>query len=156
MKQHGNPGWAAAFVVSALILWGGAFSACGYCAWKLVRNKTWSSLAAPGVGRVLAIALVMALLHDGAILLFGVGASRLGPLGVAVGYAVFMSFAIIIGNVNGFLTKEWKGASRQSVGWIAGGIAMLIVGVCLLATGNFMQAGFAKGQTVATASGAGR
>ena len=119
MKQYGNPGWQAAFVVSALILWGGAVSACGYCAYKLAKNKTWGTLTAPGIGRVLLIAFIMSLLHDGAILFFGVGASKLGPLGVAVGYAAFMSFAIIVGNMNGFLTKEWQGASRQSVTWLA-------------------------------------
>ena len=81
----------------------------------------------------------IALLHDGAILLFGVGASKLGPLGVAVGYAAFMSFAIIVGNINGFLTKEWKGAGRQSVAWIAAGILVLVIGVSVLAKGNFMQ-----------------
>ncbi len=82
--QHGNPGWRAAFVVTALILWGGSLSACGYCVYKLCRNKTWGSLARPGIGKVLLIALAMALLHDAAILLFAVGASKLGPLGVAV------------------------------------------------------------------------
>lgn len=144
MKAHGNPGWRAAFVVSALILWGGALSACGYCVYKLCKNKTWGTLTAPGIGRVLGIALVMALLHDGAILFFGVGASKLGALGVAIGYAAFMSFAIIVGNVNGFLTKEWKGASRESIRWIAAGIAVLIVGVCLLASGNYLQSQLAK------------
>jgi len=144
VKQHGNPGWQSAFVVSALILWGGAVSACGYCVFKFFKNKTWNTFTAPGIGRVLLIAFIMSLLHDGAILFFGIGASKLGTLGVAVGYAAFMSFAIIVGNANGFLTKEWKGASRQSVGWIVAGIAVLIIGVCLLATGNFMQAESAK------------
>jgi hypothetical protein len=60
---------------------------------------------------------------------------------VGVGYAVFMSFAIIVGNVNGFLTGEWKGASQQSRKWIAAGIAVLIIGVSVLATGNIMKAG---------------
>jgi hypothetical protein len=142
--QHGNPGWRAAFVVTALILWGGSVSACGYCVYKLCRNKTWGSLSRPGIGRVLLIALTMALLHDAAILLFGVGASKLGPLGVAVGYAAFMSFAIIVGNINGFLTKEWKGAGKQSMYWIAAGIIILIIGVSILAKGNFMQGEYEK------------
>ena len=86
----------------------------------------------------------MALLHDAAILLFGVGASKLGPLGVAVGYAAFMSFAIIVGNINGFLTKEWKRASKQSMYWIATGIIILIIGVSILAKGNFMQGEYEK------------
>ena len=147
--QFGNAPWRAAFVVCALILWGGSLSACGYCVFKLFRNRTWGTFLKPGIGRVLAVALVMALLHDGAILLFGVGASKLGALGVAVGYAVFMSFAIIVGNVNGFLTGEWKGASRRSVGWLAAGILVLVVGVSTLAAGNYLH-GKAVGQGKAT------
>jgi L-rhamnose-H+ transport protein len=132
-------GWRSAFVVCALILWGGSLSACGCCAYKLFKNKTWGTLAKPGIGRVLGVALLMALLHDGAILFFLVGASKLGALGFAVGYAVFMSFAIIVGNVNGFLTGEWKGASRRSVGLLAAGILVLVGGVSALTTGNYLH-----------------
>jgi hypothetical protein len=121
-----------------LILWGGAVSACGYCVFKLTVNKTWKNFAGPGLGKILLLALAMACLHDGAIVFFGLGATKLGDLGVSVGYAVFMSFAIIVGNVNGFLTGEWKGASRESINWIIGGIGVLIVGVCVLAKANTM------------------
>ncbi|MHC4745135.1 MAG: L-rhamnose/proton symporter RhaT [Planctomycetota bacterium] len=144
VETYGNPGWKAAFAVAALILWGGSVSACGYCIYKFCKNKTWGTLTGPGIGKVLVIALIMACLHDGAILLFGVGASKLGTLGVAVGYAAFMSFAIIVGNINGFLTKEWKGASKESMQWIALGILVLIIGVSILATGNFMQGEYEK------------
>jgi hypothetical protein len=149
VSQYGNPSWRAAFAVAALILWGGSASACGYCIYKFYANKTWSSLTQRGVGRILLIAFVMAVLHDAAILLFGVGASRLGPLGVAIGYAAFMSFAIIVGNVNGFLTKEWRGASRQSVCWIIAGIIVLIVGVSILAKGNAMQGEYQRQKSAA-------
>jgi len=144
VDEYGNAGWRAAFVVAALILWGGSLSACGYCVYKFCRNKTWGTLTQPGIATVLLIALVMACLHDGAILLFGVGASKLGTLGVAVGYAAFMSFAIIVGNINGFLTKEWKGASTESIRWIAAGILVLIIGVSLLAKANLMQGEYEK------------
>jgi len=143
-EQFGNAGWKTAFVVSALILWGGSVSACGYCIYKLAKNKTWNTLTAPGIGRTLVIALIMAMLHDGAILFYGVGASKLGALGAAVGYAAFMSFAIMVGNINGFLTGEWKGASKQSVGWIVAGIVVLMLGVSVLARGNYMYGESAK------------
>lgn len=149
MQDFGNPSWRAAFAVSALILWGGALSACGYCCFKFSKNKTWGTLKASGVGRILLIAFIMALLHDGAILLFGVGASKLGPLGVAVGYAAFMSFAIIVGNINGFLTGEWKGAGKQSAIWIVSGIFVLVIGVSVLAKGNFMHGEQAAASTLA-------
>ena len=134
-----NPAWAAAWAVTALILWGGAVSSCLYCAVQLTRNKTWGHLARPGAGRILLLAAVMAALHDAAIFFFGLGWIELGDLGVSVGYPVFMSFAIIVGNVHGFRTREWKGASRESIGWILAGIALLIVGVCLLAQGKAMM-----------------
>jgi len=139
MVQFKNPGWRSAFVVSALILWGGSVSACGYCVYKFSANKTWSTLSKPGIGKVLFIALSMACLHDGAILLFGVGANKLGELGPSVGYAVFMSFAIIVGNINGFLTGEWKGACKKSGCWIVAGIVVLMLGVSVLSGGNYMH-----------------
>ena len=136
--QFGAAAWRSTFVVTALILWGGSVSACGYCVYKLTVNGTWGGFAKRGIAKVLVLALVMACLHDGAIVFWGLGVPKLGPLGVSVGYASFMSLCIIMGNVNGFLTGEWKGASRESVGWIAAGIAVLIGGVCILAKANTM------------------
>jgi glucose uptake protein GlcU len=133
-----NPAWAASWAFTALILWGGALSACGYCVWELTRNKTWGHLKGPGIAKTLALALAMAVLHDAAVLFFGLGWINLGDLGVSVGYAAFMSFAIIVGNFHGFRTGEWKGASPQSVKLIIIGITVLVVGVCVLATGNSM------------------
>ena len=52
-----------------------------------------------------------------------------------------MSLAIIVGNLHGFRIGEWKGASPQSVRWILCGIALLVLGVCVLAFGNSMGSG---------------
>lgn len=134
----GNGPWQVSCVTTAAILFGGAVSSCLYCIFQLTRNKTWKHFAAPGAGLTLCVALLMALLHNGAIYLFNLGFPRLGKLGVSVGYAAFMSFAIIVGNLHGFRTGEWKGASRQSIRWIISGIAVLVLGVCALAKGNAM------------------
>ena len=136
-----NPKWAASWAFTALILWGGALSACGYCVWELTRNKTWGRLKSPGIAKILALALVMAILHDAAVLFFGLGWIHLGNLGVSVGYAAFMSFAIIVGNFHGFRTGEWKGASPQSIKLIVMGIGVLVLGVAILALGKSMAAG---------------
>ncbi|MHC4176709.1 MAG: L-rhamnose/proton symporter RhaT [Planctomycetota bacterium] len=133
-----NPEWAAAWAVTALILWGGAVSSCLYCIVQLTRNRTWGHFGKPGAGLVLLLAAVMAVLHDAAIFFFGLAWIKLGKLGVPVGYPVFMSFAIIVGNVHGFSFGEWKGASRRSMVWIVVGIALLIIGVCILAKGLSM------------------
>lgn len=152
VDQYGNSGWRAAFVLAALILWGGSLSACGYCVYKLCANKTWSTLTQPGIGKVLFIALIMACLHDGAILFFGVGVPKLGTqtFGAAIAYPVFMTFAIIVGNINGFLTKEWKGASKQSIYWIITGITILIIGVSVFAKGSAMKGQYDKSHPAST------
>jgi len=137
-KELTNAPWQSAWAVMALIVWGGAVSACLYCVVQLTRNRTWGHFGRGGVGLILLLALIMALLHDGAIFCFGLGAYKLGGLGFSVGYAVFMSFAILVGNVHGFRTGEWKGASRDSICWIVIGIANLILGVCILGVGNSM------------------
>ncbi len=134
-----NPQWAAAWAIVALILWGGAVSACLYCVIQLTRKKTWGHLAKPGIGKIVLLAAAMSVLHNAAVFFFVLGAINLGDLGVSVGYAVFMSVAIIVGNVHGFRTGEWKGASSQSKRWIAAGIAVLIAGVCVLAVGKSMK-----------------
>jgi len=136
-----NTAWASAWAVTAMILWGGAVSSCLYCAVQLTRNKTWGHFSKPGVGLILLLAAVMAVLHDAAIFFFGLGWIKLGNLGVAVGYPVFMSFAIIVGNVYGFSFGEWKDASHRSIVWIVAGIALLIIGVCIIATGKSMMSG---------------
>jgi L-rhamnose-H+ transport protein len=132
---HSEP-WQVSCVTTAVILFGGAVSSCLYCAFQLTKNNTWKNFAGSGTGRILLVALLMALLHNGAIYLFNLGFPRLGALGVSVGYAAFMSLAIIVGNLHGFRTGEWKGADRQSIRWIIAAIAILILGVCVLAKGN--------------------
>ncbi len=134
-----NAPWEAAWAVTAIILWGGAVSSGLYCVFQLTKNKTWGHFTRPGAGLVLLLAAAMAVLHDAAIFFFGLGWINLKDLGVPIGYPVFMSFAIIVGNVHGFRTGEWKGASRQSIAWIMAGIALLIVGVCVLAAGKTMM-----------------
>jgi L-rhamnose-H+ transport protein len=137
-SEAGNADWASAWAVTAMILWGGAVSSCLYCVIQLTKNGTWSHLFRPGVGRVLVLAAAMAVLHDAAIFFFGLGWINLGKLGVSAGYPVFMSLAIIVGNIHGFRTGEWKGASRESIAWIVVGIAILVAGVCLIAQGKAM------------------
>jgi L-rhamnose-H+ transport protein len=140
-EHFGNAPWRAAFAVMAVILWGGAVSSCIYCAVRLTRNRTWANFAKPGLAAILGLAAVMAFLHNGAIFFFNLGFFNLGDLGVSVGYAVFMSFAIIVGNVHGFRSGEWKGAGRQSIAWIVAGIVILILGVCILGKANAMPSG---------------
>jgi len=131
-QELGNSSLGSAWAVMSLIVWGGAISSLTYCAVLLTKNRTWGHFGKAGAGLAVGLALVMALLHDGAIFLFGLGFGKLGKLSLPIGYPVFMCFAIIVGNFHGFRTGEWRGAGRKSIRWILAGIAILIAGVCVL------------------------
>jgi len=107
---------------------------------KLNQNKTWKRFLSLRAVCALVIAFIMAVLHDAAVGLFGLGAGKLGGLGVSVGYTVFMAFAIIVGNFNGFLTGEWRNAGRAAVRWIIAGIFVLVIAVCILGLGKGLDA----------------
>jgi len=128
--------WHNSLPATFLILFGGFFSSCLYCVVKLQQNKTWNRFLSPKAFVAIIIALIMAVLHDAAVGLFGWGASKLGDLGVSVGYTVFMAFAIIVGNFNGFWTGEWRNAGRKATQWIINGIIVLVVAVCVLGIGK--------------------
>ena len=135
-EDHGNSSAAATIVVWVPALFGGGIAACGYCVHLLTRNRTWVSLRGPGTGKVMLLALLMALLHDGCLFFYGLGTQYLGDLGTSVGFALLFCGMMLVGNVAGFATGEWKNASAPSRRFIMLGIGGLILGICILAYAN--------------------
>jgi L-rhamnose-H+ transport protein len=131
-----NSAAAATIVVWVPALFSGGLAACGYCAYLLTKNGTWGSLVAPQTSRVVALALVMALLHDGCLFFYGVGAQYLGKLGTSVGFAILFCGMMLVGNIAGFATGEWKGASAASRRFILLGVGGLVLAICTLAYAN--------------------
>jgi L-rhamnose-H+ transport protein len=78
----------------------------------------------------------MGLLCFGSFLVYGVGATALGPLGGIVGWPLFMSMALITSNTLGALSGEWRGAPRQAWLYSLAGIGLLIVAITVIARGN--------------------
>ena len=139
--DFGNPAATASMIVWAPAFLGGGVFALAYCAWLLVKNKTWKDFALPGGRRVVLLALIMAVLNWSCVLLYGWGAQLLGTLGPSVGFAVLFAGMMLVGNLLGFMTGEWKGTAPKSRLCIAAGIACLVLGICVLGIGNAMAAG---------------
>lgn len=138
-ETFGNPQWCAGLVTWILLFTGG-FLVCGPVSIvMLFKNGTWSNFRSPDIGRNLSLTFSMGLLQFGVIFLYGVGAFFLGDLGTSLGYALFMSLGIIVANLLGFISGEWKGASRQSINWIITALVILILGICLLSIADTMK-----------------
>ena len=85
------------------------------------------------------LVLLMAVFHDTALVIYGLAAYHLGELGTSVGFAILETGAIMVANVNGILTKEWKGASKKSLLVLVISLSILIIGVLIIAQGNYMK-----------------
>jgi len=117
------PALAAGFLPNAL-----------YPMLLLWKNKTWGNFTAPGVSAWYWLgAMLMGLLWYGGISLYGEGAAMMGPLGGVLGWPIFMSMNIIVGNVLGFLSGEWAGASTKTRSLSWSGIAILVAAIVVVA-----------------------
>jgi L-rhamnose-H+ transport protein len=134
-----NPVWMGGLSVWTLIFLGGLFPSCGFSPLQLFRNKTWTGFANADAARTLSLALVMAVGPFACLFFYGLGGWMVGELGTSVGFAIFQSGSVLIGNLLGFMTGEWQGASPASKKWLAGGLTVLILGIIIVSIGNTIK-----------------
>ena len=108
----------------------------GYCLWLMRRNKTGGLLLLKGTRYYWALAALMGFLWIGAFFLYAPGTRRLGSLGTSVGWAVMMTTMVITANILGFISGEWKGASRKAYRLAVAGVAFLILAICVVGYAN--------------------
>ena len=135
----GNPPWAAGLSTWTLVFLGGMLSSVTYCAILLSKNKTWKGFASPGMGMNLGLAFLMAVAHFLCIFLYGIGGWKLGALGTSVGFAIFQSGSLLLGNGLGLVTGEWKGSDARSRRGLLTGLSVLILGIVIVSVGNALQ-----------------
>jgi hypothetical protein len=141
-EKLGNPAYMAGLSTWTLVFLGGGISSVLYCLFLLSKNKTWNLFGCEGSARFLFFAFLMAVGHFACIFFYGIGGWKLGALGTSVGFSIFQSGSLLLGNGLGFLTGEWKGASGRSRACLATGLTILILGIVIVSVGNaIMPAG---------------
>ena len=83
-----------------------------YSLYLLFRNKTFNTFSGKGVGKALLITFGTALFWFAALAIYGQGATVMGELGPVVGWSMFLAVALIVSNIWGLVTGEWKGMPR--------------------------------------------
>jgi L-rhamnose-H+ transport protein len=68
---------------------------------------------------------------------YGMGESKMGN--GASSWILHMSFIILVANMWGILSKEWKGVRRQTTLTIIIGIATIIASVIVVGYGNSLK-----------------
>ena len=114
------------------------FCSGGYCVWLMKKNRTGGLLALQGTRYYWLLATLMGFMWIAGFAVYAPGARLLGALGTSVGWAVMMSTMVITANILGFITGEWKGASRKAFGLAIAGVAMLILAICVVGYANHL------------------
>lgn len=108
----------------------------GYCVYLLVRNRTFPYFNTAGTVHYHLLTASMALMWLIGMLLYGVGATMLGRLGPTVGWALLMSLVVVVANVWGIVTGEWKVAGRRPLRVMSAGLAIVVVSMFVVGLGN--------------------
>jgi L-rhamnose-H+ transport protein len=108
---------------------------------KMVKDKTLKNYwSASGLRREYLLgALIGVLWYLGQGVGYTAGQAILGPLGVAVGAALFMGAIIVVSNVLGVRTGEWHGVPGATMRKLYIALVLLVVAMSVIAVGNYLQ-----------------
>jgi len=126
-------------VIFVVILWGGLTTNLIWCMILNMRNKSFGDYANKK-SPLLKNYLLSALAGTTWFLQFffyGMGESKLGN--GASSWILHMSFIILVANMWGIISKEWKGVSRKTAVTIVIGIATIIFSVLVVGYGNYLH-----------------
>lgn len=105
-----------------------------YCMYLIRKNKTGNKFGLAGTGSYWFMAALMAFFWFASTLMYGVSQGKMGTLGGAVAWPLFMSLIVIVASLVGVLTGEWKDTGKQPVRIQMMGVAVLIFAVIVLST----------------------
>ncbi len=138
-KAAGATEFSAADPVWALTLLGGLLTNVIYCSILLKRNKTFSDYSKPRTLSHWFLAALMAAIWMPSIALYGRAAVMMGELGSSAGWGLYMGVVIVISNVWGFVTGEWRGAHGQPVRLMVSGMVILLLAITLIGYGATLK-----------------
>ena len=107
-----------------------------YCLYLMIKRNNLKNYFNPETGKNIGLGILMALMWIGSFYLYGMGAAILGKWGVVVGWPLFISLSIVIGNLWGIWRGEWKGAPKKARSLLTKGLSILLVAVLVIAISN--------------------
>lgn len=137
-EEFGNSPWVARLAVMLPSFIGSGLITVLYFVYQINKNKTWSSFRVAGSSKNIMLIAIMAIVYVASLIIYGLGAYNLGALGTSVGFAVFQTGCIMVANLLGVFSGEWKSAGTKSKKWLYSGLTAMTLGIIVVAYGNFL------------------
>ncbi|MBE0674625.1 MAG: hypothetical protein IH591_08190 [Bacteroidales bacterium] len=135
-KEFGAPDTFAGNIVWALFFTIGFIVNFAYCVFLMIKRKTLKNYFNSETIKNIGLCVAMALMWIGSFYLYGMSAAKLGKWGVIVGWPLFITLSIVVGNLWGIWRGEWKDAPRKARSLLNIGILVLLFAVVIIAISN--------------------
>lgn len=126
----GNAVWALLFTF-------GLFPNIIYTLYLLTHNRSFVFFKHNFLRNMLA-GVLMAFLWIASFYLYGAGAFQMGIWGLIIGWPLFISLSIIVGNVLGILSGEWANACKRSRKKLNQGMLLIIIAILIMGLCNLL------------------
>jgi L-rhamnose-H+ transport protein len=124
----GNAVWAILFSF-------GALANLAYCGYLFRKNASFKLFRIELAGNFLRVA-AMALMWIGSFVLYGLGAGKMGPWGLIVGWGTFLALSVLVANLWGSALGEWANTSARTRRLMASGLGILALAIVITSLGN--------------------
>ncbi len=125
----GNVVWSLFYTIGFIVNF-------GYCVFLMFKRKTVKSYFSEQTNRNLLLGIFMAIMWIGSFYLYGMSTAKLGQWGMIVGWPLFISLSIVVGNLWGIWRGEWKDASPKARALLYRGIIILLAAVIIVGASN--------------------
>ncbi|HZQ70763.1 MAG TPA: L-rhamnose/proton symporter RhaT [Terriglobales bacterium] len=127
--SSGNVVWALLFTAGFVVNF-------GYCLYLMISRGTAAAYWGGETVRNLGLSAGMALMWIASFYLYGAGAAKLGKLGLIVGWPLFISLSIVMGNIWGLWRGEWRESPAAARRLLNRGLLVLVIAVAVVALSN--------------------
>jgi L-rhamnose-H+ transport protein len=113
-----------------LIIMGAGFLPNGiYCVRLMIKKRSWDRYLLREGATYLGWTFVMGLTWAGSVVIYGLGANKIGTLGPSLGWPILSSLNIVTSNLWGVAMGEWRSASSRAGRMMVVGIIILVLAV---------------------------
>ncbi|MFP5042971.1 L-rhamnose/proton symporter RhaT [Parasediminibacterium sp. JCM 36343] len=134
---QGSSSFMAGNAVWALFFTMGFVPNAVYTFYLLTKNKSFGQFKF-STARNIFMGFLMAAMWIGSFYLYGISSIKLGAWGSIIGWPLFISLSIIIGNLWGIAKSEWQGASQKSKTRLNQGLAVIFLAVVVIGLCNLL------------------
>ncbi len=129
----------AANAIWALVFTGNYLVNAGYGFWLMFQNRTVGRIVSQSSFTNWFWAFFMGISWPLGVVLFGIGAYKMGEYGAFVGFPMMLLVAILFANLAGAVSGEWRGTSTTTRQVMLAGVIVLFLALAVFGAANALM-----------------